>query len=192
MKTTFTFILLAIAVSGSAQTERKTWHLGGGFNAGFDTGNYDFTPNGLYLQNGYFIKKNLEIGLHLSSEYYSLKNYDNGKFTTGRSYVNAAFTPYARYYLCKTKLKPYLQGMAGVVFKVFRLSVNDANASVISTSNFYSTATFGAGVSYFPYRNWGIEAGLDYRIIDEFPDNTHWSSPLSLHIGLKSVISSKK
>jgi Outer membrane protein beta-barrel domain len=192
MKTIFTFILLVFAVNGFAQTERKTWHLGGGFNAGFDTGNYDFTPNGLYLQNGYFLKKKLEIGLHLSSEYYSLKNYDNGKFTTGRSYVNATFTPFIRYYLGKSDWKPYVQGMAGVVYKVFRQSFNDANASVISNSYFYPTATVGAGISYFPYKNWGIEAGLDYRLIDNFPDNTYWSSPLALRIGLKSVIPSKK
>ena len=58
MKTISTFVLLFFALNVFAQTERKTWLVGGGLNGSFNTADYHFVVSGINLQQGYFIKKN--------------------------------------------------------------------------------------------------------------------------------------
>ena len=200
MKTAFTLLVLIFAVKTFAQTERKNWHLGGGINLSFDTNEYEVVPNGIHLQQGYFLKKNLLLGLHLSSNFYAISNITSAGVLSNdpqlpinykRTYLNGTVAPFVRYFVGKSKWRPYVEGQAGVVYKSFKQLFNDPSINKITSNGYYGTASVGVGLSYFPYKSYGVDIGLSYQILDKFPDDTHWSSPVMLRIGLRNVLSKK-
>lgn len=183
----------------TAQTERGRWMVGtqiGGFtyseqnNGGTKTISASLAPLA-----GYFMANNLLLGTGVPLSYSNTKPSFAGLITQTTN-VSIGLSPFIRYYVGPSSLKPYV----GLAYSYsFTNTKYETQTGVVSGDGRSTMLTPTAGVAYFINRNVALSAGLNYSIqtsesvrlggatasapaITEFTTN---SKALSLNLGFQ-------
>ncbi|MCX6218217.1 outer membrane beta-barrel protein [Spirosoma sp.] len=153
-------ILLTNLTITSAQTEKGRW------TAGATVGNLTYSKKDTYSSfaaslmpsAGYFVVNNLEAGtgvpLSINTSKYASYNGD-----ARNSGTSIGLSPYVRYYIGSSKLKPFIGLAYGYSWTSIR---NRDSGQDIKGKGFTSTLTPTVGVAYFINRSVALNASLNY------------------------------
>jgi outer membrane protein len=160
-------LFLAVSSSVNAQTEKGRWQLGaqiGNFSYQTQNGGKNFSGS-ISPSAGYFIIDNLLIGTGVPVSYsaYRFPSNFNSVESATTSY---GLSPFARYYIGKNHLKPYI----GLAYSYSRTSTRQTQPDF--TGQVTKQTTTGSvtnlvptiGVAYFITDNVALNAGLNYSI----------------------------
>lgn len=163
-------LLLALSVLTSslsvatAQTEKGRW------TVGVSVGNLNYQNRGNGITSfsadlgpsaGYFVANNLLVGtgidLSLSTSNSTALNFATKSVTT-----RIGLSPFIRYYLGASSLKPYIGASYRYTYDKYRYTTRIGDV----TGPGYSTAFVPtAGIAYFVNRTVALNAGLNYNIL---------------------------
>ncbi len=162
-------ILLVFSITSFAQTEKGEFLLGGKVDfdrttqLGYKATSFSFAP-----EIGYFIAKNLAVGIGL--------DYERSNFSSQKAITIAAM-PFARYYFAEQgKFKFFGQAGAGYAFRKMKGSTYRNRDYSYSSNKF--TYKAGLGASYFLTKNIALEGMLQY-------DNINYGKSLGVSFGLQ-------
>ncbi|MVM29934.1 outer membrane beta-barrel protein [Spirosoma sp. HMF4905] len=162
--TIFTVLLLLIQLSVKAQTQKGRWNAGvsiGQFSYQKDDVSNSFSGS-ISPTVGYFVATNflLGIGVPLS---YSTQNYSGYSIIRNEHAISIGASPFARYYVGSSKLKPYV----GISYSLSHANFHNENSlNTPSESNSESnstTLTPSLGLAYFLNQNISLDAQLGYN-----------------------------
>ena len=151
----------------NAQIEQGSWFMSGASNLSFLSGkqknkfdgdsfdNYKYTNFNLKYKDGYFVIKNLPVGLFIDLNLYSEKDSDDGD-----KYKETWFAigPFARYYFIDlNNLMPYAEAAVG--FGAYREKFDDDDPYKES----YFEYILGGGISYFLIPSVALDLFLGYQ-----------------------------
>jgi outer membrane protein len=145
MKKQFLFLSIAFLLTSTilqAQTERKSWMVGGQFNQqlSFSDGTNYYVFN-LSPDAGFFISNNLALGAAFSTTIFVIE---------GETDTRIGLAPFVRYYFGGSeKVKLFVHGQAG-------FEVDDSDVSFVGKAHF--------GVAWFVVKNVALEASAGYSI----------------------------
>lgn len=157
----FTLALLVAGLfSATAQTEKGRWTVGasvGNFTYSTQNG-YNSFSGSLTPSAGYFVANNLAVGagipLSLTTNKFSDPNGDTHTRTT-----SVGLSPYVRYYIGSSRLKPYV----GVSYAYSLTNQrNESGGQTLKINGHISTLSPAVGVAYFVNRTVALNAGLSY------------------------------
>jgi len=180
------FIMGILLITTSyGQTEKGGFLLGGNASASWSSvrSNTSFQLN-FNPQIGYFIKKNLALGVSIPANYYK-----NGDITS----FNYGLSPFARYYFAKTEHSSlFASANIGILFnhteqKNFPLS--STTSTTLITKNTDKVAGIGLGYTYFLNENIGMETEVKY---DFTKNNNYNKSGLGLNVGFQIYFNKPK
>ncbi|GAB3320667.1 hypothetical protein GCM10027299_14130 [Larkinella ripae] len=161
----FLLLLLTIASSAMAQTEKGRWLIGAqvgnvSYQKFKNDGGHNFTVDA-NPSAGYFPVNNLLIGVALPFSS-NQSSYNSPVSASGPHTWSLGLGPFIRYYAGRSSLKPYL----GVSYTYSRSRTIYKN--VTSTDRTLKGHTFNLaptlGLAYFINRNVLLSAGLSYNI----------------------------
>lgn len=116
------------------------------------TNSFSFTP-----QIGYFASDNFVLGLDFKLSSSKLKGQDSNGFYT--------ISPFAKYYLLDSNLKPFFKASLGLgsFFNSYQTySTGSYTATYEKVTTKINTARIGGGVAYFVNNTIALEFNLDY------------------------------
>ncbi|QMW04076.1 outer membrane beta-barrel protein [Spirosoma foliorum] len=157
-------LLVFIQISAKAQTEKGRW------NAGFSVGQFSYQKNDLLSgfsgsispTAGYFVARNFLIGTGIPISY-SSTDYSNLGVIRRMRVTSIGVSPFARYYIGASKLKPYV----GIAYTYSHSNYHEENSQTIPTiMNDESTSaslTPSLGLAYFINRSISLDAQLGYN-----------------------------
>jgi hypothetical protein len=146
-------------MTAQSQTEKGKFLLSGGSNLSFYTyknnwegSDYSDKSSSISLtpQGGYFITDGLAIGAEIPFYHYWNSNYKSTSFSFG---------PFLKYYLGKSKFKPYLLG--AVDYGKDRSKADYETSSYEYTSKIY-LYKLEVGMGIFINKNLAIDFGFQY------------------------------
>lgn len=157
----FLAALLCAAVSPVfAQTEKGRWMVGGSGTGYFDNSDTDLKQTLLLLtpSAGHFVARNVALGASLPLFYSRTKT--SGSF--GTSHVTAVgLSPFARFYVGQSQVKPFLQGQIGYMRASYKSSggFGGGNDGVSDGQFVYGGA---AGMAFFLNEHSSLDLSLNY------------------------------
>jgi len=167
-KLAFFLLLLCSTTSQFGQIPKGTYMIGGDADIPFQLQMKDEMRMYIKPSMGYFVVDNFSLGLNIGSELFFSQG-DNLTFSFGLG-------PQLRYYLGKEKIKAFghISYMASIV-----------TGNFFRPNEFESSFQPGMGVCYMIAPTVGIEALLNYSIIDSKYDHHKYHSFGALHIGFQ-------
>lgn len=137
-----------------AQTEQQSVLLGGNIGVSYakQAKQYNFSID-INPKFGYFIVKNLMLGAELSIGIGSNNETKDGK---NRFMVFGAFSPVARYYFMKEKVRPFIHAQFGYISIT---AIHDGDISNLDGIG----GGGGLGVDYFMTKNVALECLFRYH-----------------------------
>jgi hypothetical protein len=156
--------LMLMALTTMAQTEKKSWLVGGGLSlrTGSSTAAFSITPSA-----GMFIADNFVVGGNIEYDYNKIGDLKSNGFGIG---------PFTRYYFGKSKTKPFAVGEFAFETNTTKNSVTNTN---IKTNGY--GFLFGLGFAAFINKNIAIE-GISGYSFSKFKD-TDGSGGFNLRLG---------
>ncbi|MFT4023799.1 MAG: hypothetical protein QM664_08470 [Flavihumibacter sp.] len=137
------FLVLILAGTVSAQTDKGDWMVGGNLALNTTTNNSNFT---LTPSAGYFFADNFVAG--------GIFSFAHSK--TGATKTNSIGAgPFARYYFLKGNLKP-------MVLAEFEFGTNSSRVSSTKVKSNYGSMLLGGGLAAFVNQNVAIETIAGY------------------------------
>ncbi len=159
-KLIFSLLFLLLCVTSFAQTERRSWLLGGAASLGSSSSsNSSGSQTSIIIQPkvGYFLIDNLTLGASLPFSYSSSSN--SSSYTT-----SLGITPFLRYFFFHRNIKPFIEVEGGYA------------STSISGSNFsYYNTVLGAagGVAMFFTKSVALDLSLNYRTYSSNTTNSN-------------------
>lgn len=132
----------------------------------------DFSP-----MVGYFVAKNLVVGLEIPISYRSEDDEDNSKAST----LTFAGAPFCRYYFGNEKIKPFLQGSAGAGLARVKYEYGDTDYDEKST---LFTCNLGGGVAFFVNEKIAIDFQLSYIYLSLKPNEDNDNNYRDINKGI--------
>lgn len=175
-KTLHIIMLLSICSSIQAQTQKGRWQVG------MQVGNITYQDHGQSASKswsvrftpaaGYFVAKNLVIGtgIPLSINYASVGQ--SGSYYQGDDVFNTSLglSPFIRYYVGETRLKPYLGVSYSYLYKTYKYSHSTFPIADISTTTYSTVIAPSIGLAYFISPQIAFNIDLSYNISqDQMP-----------------------
>ncbi|MVM29939.1 outer membrane beta-barrel protein [Spirosoma sp. HMF4905] len=159
--TIYIVLLLLIHFSVKAQTEKGRW------NAGVSIGSFSYQKNdfgksfsaSISPSAGYFVAKNWLLGIGIPFSYVS-GNYTGFVNSQKNQSTTIGVSPFARYYIGPSKLKPYLD--IAYTFSHSNYHTDNSIDEINSKSN-STTLTPSLGLAYFLNQNISLNAQLGYN-----------------------------
>lgn len=168
-------LTLLISITVNSQTEKDKYIIGvnTGLTSGFskqkiksdnssrdvsDFFSISFTPTG-----GYFIIKDLAVGLRLPVTFNVLKS-DSPQVGTEVRTTTFDVVPFFRYYFKNEKVKPFVQLSAGLGRSISKVS---PESSFLGSNSKFNTFRYSidGGISFFVNSKISIDAALSYGSI---------------------------
>ncbi len=174
-------LLLLIAYTAPAQTEKGRWTIGaqlGSLSYQKQKNGYRALTAGITPWAGYFVANGLAVGTGLPLSLSSVK-YGNllaNFYELRQNGVSIGLSPFVRYYLGNAKLKPFL-GMSYRYSQTRSKYKTDTAGGSESKTRGHTTALVPtAGLTYFVSRTLGLALNIDYNI-DHIEYDTVETSP---------------
>lgn len=168
MKNTLCIALIALVhLSVKAQTEKGRW------NAGVSIGSFDY-QKGEYGHSfsasvrptaGYFAATNLLVGIGVPFGHTS-QTYDGPVFSQSGQTTLIGLSPFARYYVGSSRLKPYV----GLAYSFSHQTTHNENTlntpgtpTETNTRSISTVLTPSLGLAYFLTNSISVDAQLGYN-----------------------------
>jgi Outer membrane protein beta-barrel domain len=160
-------LLIILATSANAQTEKQDWMVGGGIRLNTSKNNTEiaFEPNA-----GVFVINNLAVGGNLMLDYSKTGNTKVTNFGAG---------PFARYYFTNANVRPMFHGSINYLSQRVKVPANTSSNNGIS---FF----FGGGVAIFVGEQSSLDilAGYDYTKYKHFDGSGGFSLTIGFQVYL--------
>lgn len=164
--TLIVFLAATLMEKVEAQTEKGRWTVGaevGNFTYQNQNDIKSFTGS-LSPAAGYFVTDGLAIGagvpVSFTSQNYGSTNFGNLRYSS----TVIGLAPFVRYFIGRSKLKPYLAVTYSYGQSRGRYRTDTQGGSESKTEGYTTSLVPNAGVAYFINRNLALNLGVNYNI----------------------------